>query len=205
MNNSMIVINCVQGGETWKLAKLGVASSSNFSKIITTKGETSKQREAYFNRLFDELMTGEPGKDFKNENMQRGNDREQEARNFFELHENRTITYDGIGFCYLDSAGEIGSSPDGLIEEEGGFESKDALPHVQRERIENGWSGTEHVLQVQGNLWVTGRKWWKLQSYCRGMPPVIIHFDRNESLIEDISREVKIFARQLRNAVAKYK
>jgi predicted phage-related endonuclease len=64
----------------------------------------------------------------------------------------------------------VGVSPDGLIGDDGGLEMKapkNSQIHLQR--FDTGMPD-EFIPQVQGCMWVTGRKWWDFVSYDPRMP-----------------------------------
>jgi hypothetical protein len=44
------------------------------------------------------------------------------------------------------------------------------IPTVQLDTILSGGYPPEHKAQVQGSLWITGRKWWDFCSYSPDMP-----------------------------------
>lgn len=201
----MIIVSCEQGSPEWDEIKRGVPSSSNFKSVITTKGDPSKSVIKYYNRLVDEIISGESTKGYKTALMQKGNDREPEICEAYELIKSVSVKRTPeIGFCFYDEKREFGSSPDGLVGEDGGFEAKNAEPHIQIERLENGWIGTEYYQQVMGNLLVTKRKWWDLMSYCRNLPPLIIRFDRNEEYIKKLHTEVIMLVNKLNKVKLKY-
>ena len=55
----MIVHNVRQGSAEWIALRLGIATASNFHKIITpAKGDLSEQRHAYMYQLVVETLTG---------------------------------------------------------------------------------------------------------------------------------------------------
>ena len=64
----------------------------------------------------------------------------------------------------------LGASPDGLIGDDGGYESKcpmDEAVHINT--LLNGMPD-DHVPQVQGGMLVTGRRWWLFASYDPRVP-----------------------------------
>jgi len=198
----MIVIDCLQNTPEWDAVRLGIPTASQFDRIVTTTGARSKQREKYLYELAGEKITGERKEGYKNAAMDRGHDREAESREMYEFV--NSVKVQIVGFCFLDNKKEIGCSPDGLVGEMGGFETKDTLPHIQIERLEKGWSTADHFQQVQGCLYVTGREWWDLISYSRGMPPIIIRFNRDEKFIHELSVELIMFVNDLNAIVKKY-
>lgn len=198
----VIIKDIIQGQPEWYDLKLGVVSASNFKKIVTSKGDRSKQREKYLYELAGERITGERANNYKNEHMERGNEREAESRKAFEFFHETHI--EQVGFVFLDEDRDIGCSPDGLIDTCSGFETKDAAPHVQVERLEKNWKGTEHFQQVQGCLYVTDRTSWHLRSYSRGIKPIDILFSRDEEFIRKLAVELKLFVKDLKTLVERY-
>lgn len=59
----------------------------------------------------------------------------------------------------------LGCSPDGLINDDGGTESK--CPFNEAIHVRTWLEGMpeEHMAQVQGCMFVTGRKWWDFLSF----------------------------------------
>jgi len=198
----MLIVNCEQNTPEWYEARLGIPTASGFDRIITTKGEVSKSREKYLYELAGEIVTGEQFVGYSNGNMDRGHEREQESREYYEFI--NMIKMDRPGFVYFDENKEFGCSPDGLVGKDGGFETKDAAPHIHIDRLENGWSQAQYYQQVQGSLYVTGRKWWDLQSYSRGFTPLVVRFERDEDFIRKLAVEIRRFNNDLKKLVEKY-
>jgi putative phage-type endonuclease len=151
----MIVLDIEQGTEEWQKARLGIPTASNFDKIVTTKGDLSKQSKKYLYTLASEQVTGVKEEGYTNGVMQRGNELEQEARDFYELTQSATI--EKVGFVYSDESKSVGASPDGFVGEEGGIEIKCPLAHTHVGYLLGKKLPTEYIQQVQGNLFVTGR------------------------------------------------
>ena len=198
----MIIVECKQNSPEWFAARLGIPTASGFQKIITSTGARSKQREKYLYELAGEIVTGESSDNYTNSSMNMGHDRESESRETYSFIKDVEIKQ--VGFCFFDEKKEFGCSPDGLVGENGGFETKNAAPHVHLDRLENGWSKAQHLQQVQGNLYVTDRKWWDLVSYSRGFKPMIIRFERDEEFIKTLADEIYMFIGDLKTLVKKY-
>ena len=81
----MIALELQQQTPEWFAARCGVPSASNFDKIVTTKGEPSKQAQKYLWQLAGERVTGKQEESFTSGHMQRGIELEAEARQFYEL------------------------------------------------------------------------------------------------------------------------
>jgi len=54
----MITLDIEQGTEEWSKARLGIPTASCFDKLVTTKGEPSKQAQKYMWQLAAEKITG---------------------------------------------------------------------------------------------------------------------------------------------------
>lgn len=198
----MKIIECVQGSPEWLLARCGTPTASNFSKIVTSKGEPSKQAEKYMYQLAGERISGRVEEMPKTAAMQRGNDIEAEARNFYELVTGNSV--EQTGFC-LSDCGSWGASPDGLINEDGGLEVKVPLISTHIEYLLNGKVPTEYYPQVQGNMFVTGRKWLDFMSYASGVRPLIVRMNRDEEFISKLWAALIYFNENLNSLVTKLK
>jgi len=198
----MIAMDCEQNGGDWDLLRLGIPTASCFKKIMTTKLALSKSRQAYLYKLAGERITGEKADNIKLSNFDRGHEREEESADLYQLMTGYDVKK--IGFCFKNELRLFGASPDRLVNDDGGFETKDAAPHVQLERLETGWKGTEHKLQCMGSLLVTGRKWWDLQSYSRGIKPILIRFERDEAYLTKMESIIMAFLFDLKAMVAKH-
>lgn len=191
----MIVLDVEQGTEEWAKARVGIPTASKFDQIVTSDGKPSKQRTKYLYSLAAEKVTGKPLESYQNEAMLRGLEMEAEARAFYELQND--VTVQSVGICYLDSAQNIGASPDGLVGDDGGLEIKCPMAATHVSYLLEKKLPTEYFQQVQGNLYVTGRKWWDFMSYYPGMKPFIVRVERDEKFIEALSLAVDEFNEDL--------
>lgn len=181
-----------QGSDAWLLAKCGKAGASEFSSILA-KGQ-GKTRASYLRRIVAERLTGKPTETFKNGHTDRGQEQEPLARLAMEARTDYQI--ERVGFIEHDTL-LAGCSPDGLIGKDGGAEIKCVIPTVQVETILRGEYPPDHVAQVQGNLWITGRKWWDFCSFSQDMPArhrvYIFRVERDEPYIALLEKEVRAF------------
>ena len=189
----------VQGTPEWKAVKCGVPSASNFDKIVTTKGERSKQAEKYLYTLAGERSTGTSEETFQSAAMLKGTEMESEARSYYEIVNDTEVKQ--VGFCLADG---YGSSPDGLIGKDGGLELKvpNLATHVGY--LLDGKLPTEYFCQVQGNLFVTSRKWWDFMSYASpSIKPFIIRVEPDKTFIKKLEIELRLFCDELEQIVKK--
>lgn len=192
------IIDCDQGSPEWFAARLGVPSASKFATIMAKGrgGGDSVTRREYMRKLAGEILTGEPMESYVSAAMERGKVMEDEARNLYSLM--MDIEPIRVGFI---KNGIAGCSPDSLIGDDGGLEIKSAAAHIQIERLQDGVLPPEHKAQVQGGMWVTGRRFWDFISYCPKLPPLIVRVERDEAYIAEIERAVRVFAAELKQTV----
>ena len=186
----MIISPHDQGTDAWLAARLGKPSASMFSKLITMTGKPSASADAYINQLLGERITGKSEPHYQSEAMALGTEREPLARADYEFIVGNTV--DQYGFI-LDDSESYGCSPDGLIGDssEGGLEIKCPAQTTQAGYWRDPQSGVKkYYQQIQGCMWVTGRKWWDFFSYHPDMPHVLVRVERNVEYIEKLSQQV---------------
>jgi len=186
-----------QGTPEWHALRLGKPTASKFSCIITSTGSPSKSADGYMDELVYERITGLQANTYSNADTRRGNANESEARSLFEMLNGVKIRQ--VTFCYQDERRLWGCSPDGLIDPYYGFETKDAKPSKQINRLRYGWKDwkLDHYAQVQGNLMVTGRSKWYLQSHCPGLKPIVIEIERDDKYCAALKVELEAFCEKL--------
>jgi hypothetical protein len=186
----LIVYNCEQGSDQWRAIRAGRPTASCFDKILTpAKLKASMSQDAYAAHLVAEWFLGEPIETAGSGFTDRGTGLEPEARRWYAFDRDADVTQ--VGFCTTDD-GAAGCSPDGLVGDEGGLELKcpGAVKHM--EYLLGGF-GTDYILQVQGCMYVTGRKWWDRVSYHPTFPKVVERVLRDETMMVAIDKEVRAF------------
>lgn len=199
----MIIVDVQQGSPEWFAARCGIPTASSFDKIVTSKGEPSKQAQKYSYQLAVERLTGRIEKSYSNDDMARGKEVEAEARSFYELiHE---VSVKEVGVCYPDERKLCAASPDALVGDEGLLEIKCPLAYAAVGYILDGALPTDYFQQAQGQLFVTGREWLDFLSYYPGLKPMIVRVQRDEKFIKKLSIELEVFTRQLDDLVKRIK
>lgn len=171
-----------QGTDAWRLARAGKVTASRFIDAIDItqpepgavfksgprKGQlklptSSAARNKYLREIVFERLSAAPTHEVGGYATRWGSDVEAYGKEAFEL-ETGLIVMPGQ-FVTHPAYDFIGCSPDGLIGQTGGYESKcpmDEAVHI------NTWlcgMPEEHKPQVQGCMLVTGRLWWEFISY----------------------------------------
>jgi hypothetical protein len=140
----------------------------------------------YAHRLAAERITGKPRKQIKAKSLEHGQITEPYAVLAYEIQTGLTVEL--CGFVIHPKHDFIGASPDFLVESDGGGEVKcPESSEVHLSTLINGLPA-EHIEQIQGGLWVTGRKWWDFVSYHGDFPDhlklYIQRVPRDEAFIE---------------------
>lgn len=192
-----------QQSPEWFAARLGKATASRFKDVLATikTGEAATRRN-YRMQLVVERLTGQKEEGYTNAAMQWGNDNEPLARIAYEVKTGLLVTQaDFVDHPTLMA----GASPDGLIGEDGGLEIK--CPHQSAVHIETIQSGmpSEHMPQVQGAMWITGRKWWDFVSYDPRMPEhlqlYVQRIERDDKYIADLEAKVTAFLCEVESTI----
>lgn len=191
------VLHCEQGTDEWRRARLGIPTASEFDTVQAKGrgGGESKTRRTYLLKLVGERLTGEPAESFSNAHTDRGKQMEAEARDAYVLV--RDLEPQLVGFVRRDDV-EAGCSPDGLLGDDGVLEIKTKLPHLQLDVLLDGKLPAEHLAQVQGALWITGRAWCDFVSYWPRLPIFITRVHRDEAYIAKLAAAVAEFNAELR-------
>lgn len=189
------IIDCVQGSPEWFEAKRGLPSSSRFKDILAQgKGI---MRYTYMKQLAGEIITGVSMKTYTNEKMERGTEQEPDLRNRYAFE--RDVDIVQVGFIKMNPKLCVcGCSPDGLVGDDGMVELKSAEPTVLIDILRGGKPPPEHLPQVMGGLWITGRRWCDLVIGWPKMPMARFRIDRDDAYIANISAEVKRFNADLK-------
>lgn len=186
-----------QGSQEWLNDRLGHASASRFADILamSAKGVPLKAREDYMMQLVTERLYGRPTDSASSQAMQWGKDSEPLARAAYEIATGDIVSESD--FIKHPTIPFVGCSPDGLIGPDGGYESK--CPATSRIHVTTWRDGMpkEHIAQVQGCMWVTGRKYWQFVSYdpraSEQLRLYVQRIERDEAYIKTLETEVLKF------------
>jgi len=189
-----------QGSPEWFSLRVGSVGASSISKIITSTGKKSTQRQGYLYTLAGEILTGKKTESYSNQYMQDGIDREPQTRMEFQLETMKQV--EEVALIFPDGRPGWHCSPDGiLVGEEAGLELKSVIPATQVKYLDKGVLPTEYRLQCQMSLFVTGWDLWYFCSFCPGLKPLIVNVERDEKLIEIIKEDLNLFISDLNKLV----
>lgn len=179
----------------WFARRCGKITGSRFADVLARNKRTGEPLKAYQDLIWQlvvERMTGEATESADSYAMRWGREVEEFARQEYELATGNLV--EKIDFIDHPRLSFAGVSPDGLIGEDRGLEIK--CPKNSAIHLERFIHGVpdEYVPQIQGGLWVTGRKQWDFVSYDPRMPEshrlLIITVDRDETYIEKLEAAV---------------
>ncbi len=199
----MEILTMEQGTEEWHLARAGIPTASEFSNVMMQtgpRGGIPKWRETYMRRLVGELITGKPEETYRSAEMERGHAMEDEARDHYCYLKDAKV--ERVGFVKNFGAG---ASPDSLIGTDGLLEIKTNKPSVLIAVHEDAVLPSEHVDQVQGQLWITQRKWCDYFCYWPGMKPFLVRALRDERRIAELKVGVAKFLDEMRLRYERHK
>lgn len=190
----MIIHEVAQGTTEWLELRAGIPTASEFSRILTPTGKPSKSAEPYMHELLAERLLHQPLDTFTSSWMERGTALEDEAAKYYAFQ--MEVQPAKVGFITTDD-GRAGVSPDRLVGDEGLLEIKVPAPGTHVRYLLFKPVDRVYFPQLQGQLWVTGRKWLDILSYCPGLPEAQIRVERDDDYIEKLSGEIARFCETL--------
>lgn len=160
-----------QRTDDWRAARAGKLTASRFVDVVSIKkdGKPTAARAKYMREIVFERLALSATHEVSGHALKWGTEVEQFGKEAFELETG--LILQEASFMTHPMYPFIGCSPDALIGDDGGYESK--CPMDEGVHIETWLNGMpdEHVPQVQGGMLVTGRKWWEFVSFDPRMAP----------------------------------
>lgn len=177
----------IQGTPEWLALRAGKLTGSRFADLMAvTRSGPSASRANLIVAIALERLTGEPEQTFQNDAMRRGTELEPFARGAYEALTGELV--EQVPFVVHPKLGFVGVSPDGLIGDDGLIEVK--CPASQNKHLlalREGAHAKEYRWQIQGQLWVTGRKWCDAVSFDprfpEGLQLAITRVERDQKAI----------------------
>ena len=148
-----------QGSEEWHALRAQRITGSQFCDVLGS----ANARASYAKQIVAAIISGKPKIQAKAKSLEWGHANEPLAREAYEIETGEFV--EESGFIIHPRFDFVGVSVDGLVGQLGTIEIKS--PYDQAVHIETLLSGMpdEHKAQVQGGLWVTGRKWCDFISF----------------------------------------
>ena len=188
-----------QGTEQWHAERSGCITASRFGDLIWQPGQVFKSgprkgqpkpppegRQTYITQIVAELLTGKAVEQIKAKQLDYGHEMEPEAIAAYEQRTGKLV--EQCGFIRHAQFPFIGASPDFLVDTDGGGEVKCPMSITVHAKTLREGLPPEHIEQIQGGLWVTGRYWWDFISYHPAFPPGLdLYVQRVQRDVETIS------------------
>lgn len=178
-----------QGTDAWHGERLGLITASRFADILKNgkaKGSPSLTLLTYARQLAAARLTGNriPSADVPA--MRHGTKQEPKAIMAYEYRTGAFV--EPAGFVRHKTLPHVGFSADGLVGADGGLEAKSPFnPERHLHNLLERCVPREYMPQVQGSLWISGRKWWDFISYNESFPEpldlMIVRVERDETMI----------------------
>lgn len=205
----MIFIECQQGTPAWHEARCGVCTASCFAEAISVLSRTSGSRkpgdptsasDKYAYDLAIERISRKPyGEPVKAWTLDRGHTLEPLARIEYEADTGYLASESGV---ILTDDRLFGYSSDGLVEDDGLIEIKCPVDSLKiGEMIATG-DVSEYMHQIQGGLWISGRKWCDFIQYVpalenAGNALFVRRIERDDNFIDAMVEKLVAFEKRV--------
>lgn len=205
----MIIIECKQGSDEWLAARAGAITASCFSDAIAKLSRTSGERKAgdpttasdkYAFDIAIERISGKPyGEPIKAWTLERGHELEVLARMEYESRTGNLASESGV---VLTDDRVFGYSTDGLIGEDGLIEIKCPVDSLKIATMLRTGDVSEYMHQMQGGMWLTGRKYCDFIMYVPDLKAVnkdlyVKRIARDDNFIDAMVSELMAFAKKV--------
>lgn len=189
----------IQGSDAWLKSRVGIVTTSRFADIMTKiKYGEAAARYNYKAEIIAERLTGLPTESFTSGAMQWGIDHEAEARAIYATITGKEVTETGL---VKHKTIKAGASPDGLVGSDGLIEIKcpNTATHIMT--LLSEVAPKKYYAQMQGQMWITGRKWCDFVSYDPRLDPkraiFITRVERDDDYIESLEDAVLDFLEEV--------
>jgi hypothetical protein len=208
-----------QRTKDWFEVRAGKFTASTFGEVLwdATPYKTGpragqpreypKSRWDEIDRVVAEVICGGPKETRSAYAMEYGRKMEPQAVAAYEERAERMI--EQCGFMRHPTFEFAGCSPDFLLDDNGGGEIKCPLSIVVHATTIRQGLPPEHIEQIQGALWVTGREFWEFVSYNPRFPGrlalYIQRVYRDEVVIQKIQQDVLSAWEHAQKLIARFK
>lgn len=184
----MIWHNVEQNSDDWFSIRLGKPTASNFGIIMANEGKAfGEPAKKYALQIALERATGKKAEfSFSNEHMERGQAQEPIARMLYESEKFVQVTNGGFFDC-----GMYGSSPDGIVCENGLIEIKSVIATTHYSTMKRESFDPSYKWQITGHLMCSGLDYVDFCSYCSDFPEdsqLIVHRVFSDDIKEEKNR-----------------
>lgn len=205
----MRIVCLHQRDVTWYECRLAHVTGSNMSRALSCykidrkpnkKGDPNAEQWNYVRELATEILTGVPVEHFVSPSMDRGAEREPEARKYYCEHMGFT---DGrevkeVGFVLHPTRDWLGASPDAIVGDKGCLEIKCPEPHTHLDYLDRTTVPDDYLYQVHTEILCCEAEWCDFISYSPlykhpALRMKRIRVYRNEAIIRQIEEGALAF------------
>jgi exodeoxyribonuclease (lambda-induced) len=202
----MIVIECQPNTPAWYEARAGKITASRFADAVSVckkasgkrkVGDPSATSDGYAADVVMERLSGKPKENVTARVLERGHDLEPVGRRKYEARTKYFVSESGV--CVTDD-GLFGYSTDGLVERDGLIEIKCPVDNHKILEIWRTGDISEYMHQMQGGMWITGRRWCDFIMYVpdlesMGKDLYVQRVMRDDVFIDDMVLKLARFAK----------
>lgn len=193
-----------QRTDEWFAARLGKVTASRVSDVLAKikTGEAAVRRN-YKMQLATERLTGQKTDSYINQAMQDGIDREDTARQIYEIV--RDIKVEQVGFIDHPTIKMSGCSPDGLLPDNGILEIKCPIETTHTTNLLERKLPSRYLPQVQWQMACAGADYANFVSYNPNFEPklqlIYVEVERDNEYIEMLEEEVTTFITEVDDVI----
>lgn len=180
----MKIYYCSQRSKEWYALRCGKLTASNFHILL---GNSQTMHAYLIEKAFERITKKCVTHRWWTEDIQRGIDLEPTACKEYERATGNTVKH--VGFIEYNEF--MGASPDGLIDNDGGLETKCPNEKNFWEIARTRKVAPAHYTQCQYNMLVAERDWWDYVNYSTMEEPVITKIYRDDKYIKMLTERAK--------------
>jgi putative phage-type endonuclease len=193
-----------QRTEEWFKARLGKVTASKMNDVLSKiKSGEAAMRRNYKMQLATERLTGKQTDFYMNQAMQDGIDREDTAREIYEIV--RDIKVEQVGFIDHPTIKMAGASPDGILPDNGILEIKCPVETTHTTNLLERKLPSRYKAQVQWQMACCNSEYANFVSYNPNFEPklqlIYVEVERDEDYIAMLEEEVAAFITEVDDIV----
>jgi hypothetical protein len=196
-----------QGTTDWYRVRRGIVTASEIDALVTPEWKPRRGEgvKTYLCQKIAELLTpmeiDESGA-APSWAADQGHILETLAIPWFEFETGLAV--ERVGFCLSDD-GRLGCSPDGLVGDDAGIETKCPQPQWQVRYLLDQTVPKQYLAQIHASMLVTGRESWWFVSYSQDLPKLCIQVARDEAIQTKLREAIDPFLDTLDREFARVK
>lgn len=205
-----IIEDLEQRTDEWLHMRAGMVTASRVADVLAKlkrKEGMAQARHDYLLEVAIGRLTGLNPETYVSPAMQWGIENEPLARGAYQIATDREVQE--IGFAIHPRIKWFGSSPDGLVDEDGCLEVKCPNANTHLEYILADQVPLEYAPQMLAHMACTERKWCDFASYHPRLPKnlqlFVKRFERDDKLIAGMELEVEQFLSEVEELLGRLK